>query len=461
MWPPRVLRTANFRLALSYAAVFSLSVFLLGVIVFFGVRSSLEQQLRGQIEAEVGQLLVDYRDDGLEELHHDIRERIESNPARRLHYYLQSPEGRVVFDPLPAIPTPDGWHTVRVPALGTNDAKTTVLLQALTLDGGFKLAVAADLAPIQDAARAIRQAFGWAFLFTLVAGAAGGLWIGQRFLSQVDAITRAAERIGGGDVTGRLPTRGTGDDLDQLTTVINRMLDRIQRLLENVRQVSTSIAHELRTPLGHLRQTLEALRVEAPHDTLRNEALRQLDATLDTFSALLRIAEVESGSRKAGFELLCLSEVLETVADAYSPVAEDNGQRLTHQIASGLYVRGDRNLLTQLFANLVENAVRYSGRGSEIHLALESVADGALAATVSDTGPGIPSAEHARVFEPFYRLDANRTGPGSGLGLSLVAAIASLHDLTVTLADNHPGLKVRLQGRCQLPPLEADTARGP
>lgn len=458
MWPPRVLRTANFRLALSYAAVFSLSVFLLGVIVFFGVRSSLEQQLRGQIEAEVGQLLVDYRDDGLEELHHDIRERIEGNPARRLYYFMQSPEGRVVFDPLPAIPTPDGWHTARVPVLGTKDATATVLLQALTLDGGYKLAVAADLAPIQDAARAIRRAFGWAFLFTLVAGAVGGLWIGQRFLSQVDAITQVADRIGGGDVMGRLPSRRTGDDLDQLTTVINRMLDRIQRLLENVRQVSTSLAHDLRTPLGHLRQTLEALRVEAPQDTLRNEALRQLDAILETFTALLRIAEVESGSRKAGFELLCLSEVLETVADAYGPVAEDNGQRLTHRIAPGLYMRGDRNLLTQLFANLVENAVRHSGRGSELHLALEHVADGAFTATVSDTGPGIPSAEHAHVFKPFYRLDASRTGPGSGLGMSLVAAIASLHDLSVSLEDNNPGLKVRLQGRSQMPPHEDDAA---
>ncbi|OJT25869.1 histidine kinase [Archangium sp. Cb G35] len=459
MWHRRVLRTANFRLALSYAAVFGLSVFLLGVIVFFGVRSSLEQQLRGQVEAEVVQLLGDYRDDGLEELRHDIHERIEANPARRLYYYLQNPEGRVVFDPLPAIPTPDGWHTVRVPAQGTPDATASVLLHSLTLEGGYKLAVAADLAPMRDATRAIRQAFGWAFLFTLVAGAVGGLWIGQRFLSQVDAITRAADRIGGGDVTGRLPTRGTGDDLDQLTAVINRMLDRIQRLLENVQQVSTSIAHDLRTPLGHLRQTLESLREEAPRDALRNEALRQVDAILETFTALLRIAEVESGSRKAGFEAVCLSEVLESLADAYAPVAEDNGQCLTHRLAPGLHVRGDRNLLTQLFANLVENALRHSGGGSAIHLGLEQGADGRFTATVSDTGPGIPNTEHARVFEPFYRLDASRSSPGSGLGMSLVAAIAHLHELSVTLADNAPGLVVRLQGHCQGPSPEGDAVR--
>ncbi|MDY7231600.1 sensor histidine kinase [Hyalangium rubrum] len=458
MWRPRVLRTANFRLALSYAAVFSLSVFLLGLIVFFGVRSSLEQQLRGQIEAEVGQLLVDYRDDGVEELRHDIRERIESNPARRLRYFLQSPEGRVVFDRLPAIPTPDGWHTVRVPVEGSRDATTSVLLHALTLDEGYKLAVAADLDPIQDVARAIRRAFGWAFLFTLVAGAAGGLWLGQRFLSQVDAITQVADRIGKGDVTERLPIRGTGDDLDLLAAVINRMLDRIQQLLENVRQVSTSIAHDLRTPLGHLRQKLEAMRVEAPQDTLRNEALQQLDAILDTFTALLRIAEVESGSRKAGFEILCLSEVLETLVDAYGPVAEDNGQRLTEQIAPWIYVYGDRNLLMQLFANLVENALRHSGKGSAIHLGLEAGANGEFTATVSDTGPGIPTAEYPHIFKPFYRLDASRTDPGSGLGMGLVSAIANLHDLSITLGNNAPGLKVRLQGHCRMPALEGDAA---
>ncbi|SEL63974.1 Signal transduction histidine kinase [Stigmatella aurantiaca] len=446
MWRPRVLRTANFRLALSYAAVFSLSVFLLGVIVFFGVRSSLEQQLRGQIEAEVGQLLVDYRDDGLEELRHDIHERIEANPARRLHYYMQSPEGRVVFDPLPAIPAPDGWYRVNVPE---QDADNPVLLRSLTLDGGYKLAVAADLDRLQDAERAIFRAFGWAFLFTLMAGALGGLWIGQRFLSQVDAITRVADRIGQGDVKERLPSRGTGDDLDQLAAVINRMLDRIQQLLENVQQVSTSIAHDLRTPLGHLRQTLEALREgagpgEPKKDALLDTALQQLDAILETFSALLRIAEVESGSRKAGFERLCLSGVLETLVDAYRPVAEDNGQHLTADIVPLLYMRGDRNLLTQLFANLVENALRHSGRGSRIHLALEAGPDGGFTASVSDTGPGIPKSEHANVFKPFYRLDESRSGPGSGLGMSLVSAIAGLHGLAVTLDNTQPGLKVRL-----------------
>ncbi|MET0406470.1 MAG: ATP-binding protein [Cystobacter sp.] len=449
MWRPRVLRTANFRLALSYAAVFGLSVFFLGVIVFFGVRASIEQQLRGEIDAEIGQLLVDYRDDGLEELRHDIRERIESNPARRLHYYLQSPEGRVVFDPLSAIPTPDGWHTVRVKVEGVKGAKTSVLLRSLTLEEGYKLAVAADLARMREAEQAIRQAFGWAFLFTLGAGALGGLWIGQRFLSQVDAITRAAERIGQGDVTGRLPSRGTGDDLDQLAAVINRMLDRIQQLLENVRQVGTSIAHDLRTPLGHLRQQLEAMRPSslptARREVLLEEALGQLDATLETFSSLLRIAEVESGSRRSGFEAVNLSELLAGLVEVYQPVAEDGGQRLTASLQPSCQVQGDRGLLTQLFANLVENALRHSGEGSAIHLGLDVTEEG-FRATVSDTGPGIDAAEYENVLKPFYRLDASRTRPGSGLGMSLVAAIASLHGLCLVLADNHPGLKVSITG---------------
>jgi signal transduction histidine kinase len=216
--------------------------------------------------------------------------------------------------------------------------------------------------------------------------------------------------------------------------------------------VGTSIAHDLRTPLGHLRQKLEAMRegsvTPERREVLLDEALRQLDASLETFSSLLRIAEVESGSRRGGFETVCLSDILASLVEVYQPVAEDNGQRLSANIHPSLQMRGERGLLTQLFANLVENALRHSGPGSAIHLGLD-VSDEGFAATVSDTGPGIDAAEYENVFKPFYRLDASRTRQGSGLGMSLVAAIASLHGLSLSLGDNRPGLKVTVKGATQ------------
>jgi signal transduction histidine kinase len=438
---PRLLRTANFRLALLYALVFSISVFLLGCIVFFIGRHSLEEQLRTRIEAEATQLLAGYQNDGLEELRHEVKERIEASPAHRLQYSLQDQSGRVVFDGIIFPPSP-GWHRLTTPE------GQDLLLLTVPLDEDYLMAVAADMDGVTAIERTVRNTFLLAFVFTLFIGITGGVVVSRRFLARVDRLTRTAESIGRGNLSERVPVSGAGDDFDQLATTINRMLGQIEQLMEGARQVSTSIAHELRTPLGRLRQKLEALQAMQASSTSRTlceDSLSTLDETLGTFSALLRIAEMESGSFSAAFTPVDLSSLLPDLVESYRPVAEERSQELTAEVAPCLRVNGDKSLLTQLFANLIENALRHTGAGTHIRVGARQEGD-TVVAQVCDDGPGIPASERELITKPFYRLDRSRHTRGSGLGLSLAAAIAALHEASLQLEDNAPGLRISVSG---------------
>lgn len=276
--------------------------------------------------------------------------------------------------------------------------------------------------------------------------------LSQRFLFQVDTITQAAEKIGSGNLSERLPLRYTGDDLDQLVMTINGMLDRIEQLVGNIRQVSTNIAHDLRTPLGRLRQKLELLGMAGADDQLREEAtaeaVRQVDEILEIFSALLRIAEIEAGSIKASFAPVDLSQVMENIVSAFQPAAEERGQSIISSLTLGISIQGDRHLLNQLFANLVDNALRHTPDSAKIQLTLTR-AKAEVVAGVADNGPGVSPEQYEHLFKPFYRLEHSRTSAGSGLGLSLVAAIAQVHGAKIRLADNRPGLVVTVHFRVQ------------
>jgi len=271
--------------------------------------------------------------------------------------------------------------------------------------------------------------------------------VSLRFLRRVDAIERTGREIMEGNLTRRLPVRGTGDEFDRLSEGLNAMLERIQSLMEGVKQVSNDIAHDMRTPLARLRQRLEAARL--PGKTADEQAasidgaIADTDGLLRTFSALLRIAQIESGSRRAGFAEVDLSALFAAMVETYAAVAEDRGQHVSGTIAPGLAMRGDRELLTQVLANLIENALTHSPAGAQVTLTLERI-DGRIVGCVADNGPGIPPAQREKAFRRFYRLDTSRTTPGSGLGLSLVAAISALHGIEITLGDNAPGLRVTL-----------------
>jgi len=283
---------------------------------------------------------------------------------------------------------------------------------------------------------------------TVALALAGGLIFSRGAVRRVAIISRTTDAIVAGDMSKRIPVEERDDELTLLARNINRMLDRIEVLMTGLRQVSDDIAHDLRTPLGRLRQKLDrAYRQETSIEGCKAalvEALEETDAILETFAALLRIAQIEAGARKAQFTRIDLSELAGSMADAYEDVAEVEGHLLETRIEPGIAIEGDRDLLSQALANLVENAIRHTPRGTDVTLALRREGGGAIL-SVSDRGAGIRTAERANVLKRFYRLEQSRTSPGSGLGLALVKATGELHGAALSLSDNAPGLMVELR----------------
>jgi signal transduction histidine kinase len=256
-------------------------------------------------------------------------------------------------------------------------------------------------------------------------------------------------KVSHGDIANRVPLTGSGDDLDKVAAQINATLAHLQKLIESVNQASSDIAHDLKKPIGRLRRRLEeALSAKGDPKEFRGrveESLEELDSIVETFEALLRITQLEAGARKARFCDVDLGSVLAEVADIYEPVVEEAGDSLESAVPTSLKgrIRGDRELLTQLFANLIENAIRHSPKGIRIGVSLLNQV-GRYVAVVWDTGPGIPTDERGNVFRRLYRLERARSTPGSGLGLSMVAAIADLHGASLELHDNKPGLRINV-----------------
>lgn len=448
----RILRSASFRLTLFYAVLFVASAGVLFATVYVTATAAMQSDMAAVLRSEAYQLAEVHSRSGLSGLTTQITRRINFRTRGPIFYLLQAPSRRVLVGNLPGMPPIEGAVDF-VPAGEAPDpdlppAKLTGY--GLTLPDGSFLLVAQDANRLTDMQHAIIRAFVWAGGVTLLLAIAGGLLIGSGFLRRIDTITRTSRAIMAGDLSARIPVRGTHDEIDQLVASLNAMLERIQLLMEGLRQVSSDIAHDLRTPLGRLRQHLEDARERATstadYETATDAALEEADALLETFAALLRIAQVEAGAQRRGFADVDLSALVGDLAEVYQPVAEDAGHRLTYGVAEGLHLTGDRALLAQMISNLLENALRHTQADSEVGLTLRSTGPGSFEIEVADNGPGIPEAERGRVFDRFYRLDRSRSTAGSGLGLSLVKAIAGLHGLSIRLEDRKPGLGVVISG---------------
>ncbi len=440
---PRVFRTISFRLTALYLLLFTASAVTFGVFVFWTTSAALERQLTIQVQREITHLTDVYENGGLPRLI-DAAE-VRGRGLGALDYLVQAPDGTRLAGELPDVANRCGWLQLDVNEERYDNGPKRVRAFAKELPGAVVIAVGDDLRHVDDAEEAVLSAFAWAIAATLLLGAGGGLWLSQLFLRRVDAISRTAEAIIGGDLTKRIPVRRTGDDIDRLAATLNRMLDQISALMESVREASNNIAHDLRTPLSRLGQRLQEARAHlgsvAEYEQELEAANEEVEALLETFASMLRIAEVEAGAQRAAFRTMDLSAIAETVAEAFMPSAEVERHSLLTEIAPRTTVFGDKDLLTQMLVNLVENALRHTPPHTCVKLQVSS-RDARPVLVVEDSGPGIPEAEREQVLRRFYRLDRSRTTPGTGLGLSLVRAVVALHGAELSLGDAHPGLRV-------------------
>ena len=439
----RLLHTSSFRLTLLYSGVFALSA----VVLFGAVTWLATTFMARQIDATVANELAEVQADAGGKQGARLAQVIEELTVRSpgIYYLLQDAQGRVLAGNMPAIDPVRGARVLSPEALPSRGiAGGGIRGRGSVLpDGGYLFVGLSDF-ELGAMQQAVTRAFLWGLAATVVLALAGGLALSLGVQRRIEAISRASRDIMAGDLKRRMALSGADDEFDHLAASLNAMLDRIEELMQGVVQVSTDIAHDLRTPLSRLRQRLElACHREPTVDGLRaviDASIRDTDAILDTFSALLRIAQIEAGTRKAGFAAVALSELLDGLVETYQPLAEEQGQELRSRVSPGLAVHGDRELLTQLFVNLLDNAIGHTPRGARIDIAA-AAEGGGVRVVVSDTGPGIPAEFRRKVLQRFFRLDASRSTPGSGLGLSLAAVVANLHGAALELEDNAPGLR--------------------
>ena len=448
------LRSTSFRLLAWYATIFGASVAVLFFIVYWITLATLNQQLSDSVDRETQVLSELYRGGGLDRLVRAIQLRsVDLRPPRR-YYLLQDAAGVRIAGNLSPMKPAEGAMVLPVTSLfpdrSSNKADPAdaypVVAQGTMLDSGEFLLVGENQYRAEKAREAIITAFGWGVAIMVLLAAGGGAVLGGGFLRRIEEVNRTTRSIMDGDLSKRVPTRSGGDEMDQLAVNLNAMLDRNQLLMESLKRVSDDIAHDLRTPLSRLRHRLEAAREKTESDWQQviEQSIAELDAILETFSALLRIGQIESGARRAAFSDVDLGRIVSTVAEAYAPVAEDRGQQLQAVVGCAPTIHGDHELLTQMVANLIENSINHCPAGVMITVELSQEA-GIPMLCIADTGPGIPAAEREKVLRRFYRLEASRTTPGSGLGLALVKAIAEIHSASVELSDNQPGLRVAVQ----------------
>jgi signal transduction histidine kinase len=454
--PPLIglLRSASGRFALLFTAFFAAAATAAAMVLWWNTAGALDRQVEAAIRADATALVERFRAGGQATLVAAIEERIALDVQNESLYLLQGFDGAMIAGNLEGWPSAveEEFAWLRMPLLRDGTASEGRLLR-IDLAGGLRLLVGRDVAEKLRLRALLSEGIAWA-ASSSAALALLGAWMLRRALEdRLRPVYGTAEAIGAGDLTRRVPLSEREDEFDRLGATMNAMLDRIAQLMAGVRGVSDAIAHDLRTPIARARAKLEEALAEAPEDAPLRAAVEQGIADLDNitriFQAVLRIAEVEAGSRRAAFAPLDLVPALADVVELYEASAEAAGQTLTAALPAQLPLVGDRDLLLQAVANLLDNALKFTPPGGHVRLSA-AVEPGSVVIEVADDGPGLPAAQRARVGERFFRADAARSTPGSGLGLSLVRAVAVLHGGALLLADTEaartpPGLTVTLR----------------
>ncbi|HVI92114.1 MAG TPA: HAMP domain-containing sensor histidine kinase, partial [Dongiaceae bacterium] len=442
-WHSSAMRTA-----LLYFALYTFASLLSFTVLYISASHDLRSQNREAVEQDVRALRTIYSEQGRDALISNIAVLASSVEAKRSLYLLQGVDGTVIAGNVSRIAPFEDWKELTLPF--RNNRSDHFYIYGARL-GDLWLFVGRRAHNITEIQESIQRAISVGFGVTIPLAFAGIFILARRTSKRVDRIAGEMEAYIDGDLTRRVPVQDRHDEVDRLAGNINTLLSRIEKLISSLKQVTSDVAHDLRTPLSRLRQRLEASSGAAPGgmapsgmasgDNTIEQAIGEVDVIIETFDALLQIAELDAGSKMVRVAEADLFKIAQFLAETYVSVAEDHDQRLVFHGDAGAVIAGDRRLLTQLIANLLENALRHTPQGSRIEMVVTRTPQG-IALMVADSGPGIPPAEREKVFDRFYRLDDSRTTPGSGLGLALVKAIADLHGATIELADNHPGLIV-------------------
>jgi signal transduction histidine kinase len=448
----RLLRTESLRLAALAAVLFVVGAAALIGIVLWIVATTQRDGLLADNGADIQSVRNGYAEEGIAEAVEVIRQRLGDPrrtpvPGTDVFVLLMDPQGARLAGNMPAMPVRVGTFESQLVPPGTA-LPVSVLGRGEMLDASHYLFVGRNTHALAATRARIVSAFLWVLLGAIVLAAGGGVLLARRLMRRVDAITATCEAIVAGRLDQRIALHGQGSEWDRLARAINEMLNRISMLLENLQQVSSDVAHDLRTPLTRMRNRLEQARAAGgsteDHAAAVARAIEDTDQLLSMFAALLRISQVEAGTRAASFKRVDLHALLDGIYELYRPVAADNRQHLSAALDASSDVLGDRELLLQMFSNLVENAIRHTPAGTQIRIELTQQG-GTVVASISDSGPGVPVGEFDKVTRRFYRLSSSRTEPGHGLGLALVNAVVHLHGAMLRLSDANPGLRADVQ----------------
>ena len=422
--------SAGYRIAFLYSAAFAVAILLLGVAVYFAADAEFRSQRNAALREEASDLaLIANRADLIRE----IARRERTTPIDGFGYAVFDSAGRRVAGALDTPMPPPGIGTIvfEDPREGPDAAVADTVILAR----GDRIVVAIDSEAIEQIDATILALFAGAFVVVLAIGAGGALILGSYLGRRLTTISDTAQSIIAGDLTRRVAISAANDEFDRAGQALNAMLDRIGKLMDNLRQVSSDVAHDLRTPLLRLRNQLEQVGVV---EGAAERAIELGDDLLKLFGSLLRIAEVEGGSLATTFAPVAFGRLIEDIGETFRPAIVDSGRTLHCTIDPDIRVLGDRELLAQVAANLLDNARAHTPPGTIVHLALNAVGDRAQL-SVADDGPGVAAAERERILQRFYRTERSRTTPGNGLGLSLVAAVAAAHGGAVSVEPGDTG----------------------
>ena len=442
--PQACCDSAGVRFAVIYAVLLAFSAAALALFLWWATAGLLDRQTAAAIQADAQSLSERFAAGGLPALVLTIDDRLTQDVEDDAIYLLIDPTGHRIAGNLERWPQADtqsgAWYELPIERAGT---RSLALVQSYNLPGGYRLLIGRDVQVRAQLRSLLTDALLWALLVVLAMASIGALVVRSLFRRTLASVSATATAIAAGDFAQRVQLSGRGDEFDQLAETINDMLDRMGRLMEGVREVSNAIAHDLRTPITRARARLEDAALHAESVTELRAAIERATADLDgivaVFQALLRIAEIEAGSRRSAFARIDLAPLIADLAELYGAVAEERGITLSVQAPEHVPAYGDRELIQQALANLLDNAVKFSPDGGTVRLSA-SVTPAGVDMVVADQGPGIPAEDRARATERFFRGEIARNTPGSGLGLALVLAVAQLHGGSLRLEAANPGL---------------------